>query len=71
MAVESGPFPQSALEANRVGRLTDTQGKRLRAEARGVRKSELQVGAFLVVFGIFLFVAVSCGSSSCRSAGTW
>lgn len=58
MAVDTGPFPQTALDTNKSGRLTDTQQKWLRAQARGTRKSELSAALFCVALGIFLFIAI-------------
>jgi hypothetical protein len=58
MAVDSGPFPQSALEANKNGQLTDEQRKGLRAGSRSVRKGELTAALFAAFFGVFLFIAV-------------
>lgn len=62
MAVDSGPFPQSALDANKNGRLTDEQRKLVRAASRGVRKSELTVAVFAAALGVFLFFAVKPSS---------
>jgi hypothetical protein len=53
MAVD-GPFPQSALDANKSGRLTDSQRQLIRALARGVRKSELTGAVISAGFGIFI-----------------
>lgn len=69
MAVETGPFPQQALATNQAGRLTDTQRKELRAEAHGVRKSELTAAAFLAAFGLFIFVAVRPSSPALIKLG--
>jgi len=69
MATDSGPFPQSALDANRAGQLSDVQRRWLRADARGVRKSELTVALFSAAFGIFLFFAVKPGTSGLVKVG--
>jgi hypothetical protein len=56
--IGSGPFPQSALDANKNGQLSDGQRQSLRAASRGVRKRELTAAVFSAAVGIFLFIAV-------------
>lgn len=46
-----------ALDANRVGRLTDVQRKNLRAESRGLRKNELSFAGILIVLGLVVWLA--------------
>jgi hypothetical protein len=56
--VDSGPFPQSALDANKNGLLTDSQKHLLRALAQGASRSE-QTAAFLsAAFGVIVYIAV-------------
>jgi hypothetical protein len=69
MAVDSQVFPQSALEDNRQGRLTDAQRKLIRTLCRGTRKSELTVATFAAVFGIFLFFAVRSSTPALERVG--
>jgi hypothetical protein len=57
MTDDNGPFPQSALDANQAGQLTDAQRQLLRAGSRSVRKGELSAALFAATFGIFLFIA--------------
>jgi hypothetical protein len=57
MAVESKPLFAEALEANRAGRLTDTQRRNIGAQERDFRKSELWWALFALAIGaIILFV---------------
>jgi hypothetical protein len=58
-ASDEGPFPQSAIETNQAGRLTDQQRTNWRSRSRGVRKTELGLAAILVIIGAL--VAFSAG----------
>ena len=50
-ARDEGPFPQSAIETNQAGRLTDQQRSNWRSRSRGVRKTELSLAAILGIIG--------------------
>src|SRR5947209_4540990 len=56
MAVDTDIFPQSALEANRNGSLTDVQRQGLRGMERGTRKGELSFAALAVAIGFIVLV---------------
>jgi hypothetical protein len=51
------PFPQSALEANRAGRLTDEQRRGFGGLERGIRKERVMFAGVLAVIAILLLTA--------------
>ena len=57
MAAGLGPFPQDALEANRAGKLTDSQRHDIRGRSRGFRKTELQFAVIFTILGLLVWFA--------------
>jgi hypothetical protein len=57
IASKVDPFPAADLEANRSGRLTDSQRTRLRGDARAGRKDEFIGALFSIGVGVVLLAA--------------